>query len=58
MSRGGRVAKLDGTPADLDRCPACGASRDDVVEKGYLGCPACYSAFRVAVRRSIAQREV
>jgi protein-arginine kinase activator protein McsA len=58
MTRCGTLQLSDGTPTDLDACPACGAERAVVLDTAYLGCPACYSAFRVAVRRLAAGREV
>ena len=30
----------------LECCPGCGLSRDDFRQKGRLGCPRCYEAFR------------
>lgn len=58
MTRQGKISKADGTPADLEACPSCGSKREDALDKCFLGCPSCYSAFRVAVRRMVAQREV
>lgn len=58
MRRSGVLQLVDGTPTDLEACPACGAVRSAVMESGYLGCPSCYVVFRVATRRMLADREV
>ncbi|MCH8275349.1 MAG: hypothetical protein IH851_11225 [Armatimonadetes bacterium] len=51
LSRLPRLAALDGSDIDLEACPACGTTRDQVAETGFVGCPACYAAFRPTVRR-------
>lgn len=58
MTGSGTLQLPDGTPTDLEACPACGTERAAVLDTAYLGCPSCYSAFRVAVRRLAASCEV
>lgn len=36
-----------------DRCPLCGSTFDDIVERGKVGCPECYEHFADRLRPSI-----
>lgn len=36
-----------------EQCEACGRRLDDVRRQGWLGCPACYQAFRVYLEESL-----
>jgi hypothetical protein len=48
------LSRDDGTPADLDECPGCGATREEALGSEPVCCPSCYASFRVALRRQIA----
>ena len=32
-------------PPAVTKCPHCGWSADDAIQKGLVGCPLCYEAF-------------
>ena len=37
---------LEETPAGVEHCPQCGATFDDIIRTGLVGCARCYETFR------------
>lgn len=40
---------------DVERCPGCGASFDDIVRTGYMGCAECYDIFYDRLKPSLSR---
>lgn len=47
----GHPARLNNTEINNIECPKCGTSYKNFNEKGRLGCPECYKAFRDRLRK-------